>query len=78
VSVVLLVGRGCANLATANNSCLSLYKPTVVTYGLKYEPVTKSYTVPSVEPDIKAAVEPDINDGFKLKLNSSGLIVHLN
>ena len=40
-----------------------------MTYGLKYDPVAKLYIVPFVEPDIR--------DGFKLKLNSSGLIVHL-
>ena len=41
VSVMLDTGRGCASLATASNSLLLLYKPTVVIYGLKYEPVAK-------------------------------------
>ena len=32
---------GEANLPTTNNSLLSLYNPTVVTYGLKFDPVAK-------------------------------------
>ena len=55
VSVVCEVGKGWANLATANSSWFSLYKPTVVTYGEKYELVAKLYTVPSVEPDMTAS-----------------------
>ena len=39
VSVVLDVGRGCAIFPIATNSLLLLYKPTVVTYGEKYDPV---------------------------------------
>ena len=42
VSVTWEVGNGWANLPTANNSLSLLYNPTVVTYGLKYEPVAKS------------------------------------
>ena len=42
VSVMLDTGNGCDSLATANNSLLLLYRPTVVIYGLKYEPVAKS------------------------------------
>ena len=39
VSVVLDVGSGCAIFPIATNSLLLLYKPTVVTYGEKYDPV---------------------------------------
>jgi hypothetical protein len=45
--------NGLANLATANNSWFSLYKPTVVIYGEKNDPVAYSYTV-----------LPDNNDGL--------------
>ena len=57
MSVVLEVGKGCANLPTAINSLLPLYIPTVVTYGEKYDDVTKSNTVPSL-------LDPDIVVGF--------------
>jgi hypothetical protein len=40
VSVVLEVGKGCANLPTASNSFLLLYIPTVVTKGEKNDEVT--------------------------------------
>ena len=63
VSVTLVTGSGCANLATASNSLLLLYNPTVVIYGLKYEPVAKSDTIPLFE-------LPEINDGFCEKENS--------
>lgn len=54
VSVMLDTGKGCASLATASNSLSLLYKPTVVIYGLKYEPVAKSDTIPLfVLPEIK-------------------------
>ena len=33
VSVMLDTGNGCDSLATANNSLLLLYRPTVVIYG---------------------------------------------
>ena len=46
VSVVVDDWIGCASFATASSSWLSLYKPTVVMYGAKYEPVTKLYTDP--------------------------------
>ena len=41
MSVVLEVGKGCANFPTATNSLLLLYIPTVVTYGEKYDELTK-------------------------------------
>ena len=63
VSVTLVTGSGCANLATASNSLLLLYNPTVVIYGLKYEPVAKSDTIPLFE-------LPEINDGFCENENS--------
>jgi hypothetical protein len=61
VSVTDDRGNGCANLATAINSLLLLYKPIVVTYGLKYEPVAKLYKIPSFE-------LPDTSVGFCEKL----------
>jgi len=70
VSVTADSGRGCASLATANNSLLLLYNPTVVTYGLKYDPVAKLYIIPLFE-------LPDIKLGFCEKLNSFSLTVHL-
>ena len=70
VSVTDDRGNGCANLATAINSLLLLYKPTVVTYGLKYEPVAKLYKIPSFE-------LPDTSVGFCEKLNSFCRILHL-
>ena len=36
---------GLANLPIANKSLLSSYKPIVVIYGAKFEPVTKSWYV---------------------------------
>jgi flavin reductase (DIM6/NTAB) family NADH-FMN oxidoreductase RutF len=63
VSVTLDTGNGCANLATASNSLSLLYSPTVVMYGLKYEPVAKSDTIPLFE-------LPEINDGFCENVNS--------
>ena len=48
MSVVLLVGKGWDNLATASSSLFPLYKPTVVTYGANADPVTKSYTCPLI------------------------------
>jgi hypothetical protein len=41
VSVTDDKGKGWDNLATAKSSLLLLYKPTVVIYGLKYEPVAQ-------------------------------------
>jgi hypothetical protein len=38
--------KGCASFATTNNSFVSLYKPTVVTYGAKSDPVAKSLRDP--------------------------------
>ena len=70
VSVTLVTGNGCANLATASNSLSLLYSPTVVMYGLKYEPVAKSDTIPLFE-------LPEINDGFCENENSFWRIVHL-
>ena len=53
VSVVVDNGKGCANFPTAINSLLLLYKPTVVTYGVKYDPVANSNICPLFElPDI--------------------------
>ena len=70
VSVILVVGNGWDNLATAINSLLLLYNPTVVIYGLKYEPVAKSETVPLFE-------LPEISDGFCENVNSFWRNVHL-
>ena len=42
VSVYWEIGIGFDNFPTINNSLLSLYNPTVVMYGVKNEPVTKS------------------------------------
>ena len=44
MSVFCDIGIGWANFATANKSFCSLYKPIVVTYGSKYDAVTKSFT----------------------------------
>ena len=63
VSVTLDTGNGWDNFATASNSLSLLYNPTVVTYGLKYEPVAKSDTIPLFE-------LPEINDGFWENVNS--------
>jgi hypothetical protein len=46
VSVTEDTGNGWASFATANNSLLLLYNPTVVIYGEKYEPVTLSFNCP--------------------------------
>ena len=70
VSVTWDIGRGWANFATAINSLALLYIPTVVTYGVKYEPVAKLYKVLSKE-------LPDIIVGFWEKLNSFWRNVHL-
>jgi hypothetical protein len=70
VSVMLVTGSGCDSLATANNSLLLLYRPTVVIYGLKYEPVAKSEMVPLFE-------LPEMSVGFWEKLNSFWRMVHL-
>ena len=64
-------GKGCANLAIAIKSLLLLYNPIDVTYGLKYEPVAKSYNTPLFE-------LPEIKVGFWEKVNSFCLRVHLN
>ena len=48
MSVLGDISKGLANLATANNSLSSLYKPKEVTYGEKSEPVAKSLNVPSL------------------------------
>jgi len=53
ISVVVDKGNGWDSLATANNSLSLLYKPTVVAYGEKYDPVVKSFKTPLFElPDI--------------------------
>ena len=70
VSVMLDTGNGCANLATAINSLWLLYKPTVVTYGLKYEPVAKSEMIPLFE-------LPEMSVGFCENVNSFWRNVHL-
>ena len=70
MSVVLEDGKGWDNFPTANNSLFSLYKPTVVMYGAKNEPVVKSYDLP--------VIWSSITDGFWVKLNSFSLKVHLN
>jgi hypothetical protein len=46
MSVVAEVGSGWASLPTANRFWSSSYKPTVDTYGAKYEPVTLSVGMP--------------------------------
>ena len=45
VSVVVDNGKGWANFPTATNSLSLLYKPTVVTYGVKYDPVVKKHVI---------------------------------
>lgn len=57
MSVFLGIGIGCANLATTNNSSLSLYRPTDVAYGWKSEPVTGSIQ----EPDVPATVDDGLS-----------------
>ena len=70
VSVMLDTGNGCDSLATANNSLLLLYRPTVVIYGLKYEPVAKSEMIPLFE-------LPEMSVGFCENVNSFWRNVHL-
>ena len=53
VSVVVDKDNGCDNFPTANNCLSLLYSPTVVTYGVKYDPVANSNICPLFElPDI--------------------------
>jgi hypothetical protein len=57
ISLLDDIGAGEDNLAMANNSWASLYKPTVVTYGENSEPeidpVVKSFSIPKyLEPVI--------------------------
>jgi hypothetical protein len=70
VSVTVEIGSGCASLPMAISSFALLYKPTVVMYGEKYEPVTKSTICPLF-------VLPEISVGFWEKLNSFWRMVHL-
>ena len=48
MSVSSLIRIGLPNFPTTNNSLFSLYKPTVVTKGLKSEPVAKLAIVSSL------------------------------
>ena len=68
VSVVADVGRGWASLPTANRFWFSSYKPTVDTYGEKYEPVTLFASCP---------LPLNWAEGFNVALNSFSRIVHL-
>ena len=71
VSVMLDTGNGCDSLATANNSLLLLYRPTVVIYGLKYEPVAKSEMIPLFElPEMSVGLNHGIsNNGVRVLLH---------
>lgn len=66
MSVYGEINIGLPNLATANNSLLSLYKPNAVAYGVKYdpdgklEPVAKDFKVLSIEPVSVYSLLPDI------------------
>ena len=69
MSVSWLIFTGCPNLPTTSNSPSSLYKPIVVTYGLKDDPVAKFANSPS---DIDLFF---LTEGFKVKLYSSSSTV---
>ena len=70
VSVSSDVLIGCPNFPTTSNSLFSLYKPTVVTYGLKSELVAKSAISPESLDLIFLA------DIFVVSLNSCSSTVH--
>ena len=61
---------GCPNLPTTNSSLSSLYKPTVVMYGLNKDPVAK-FAKSSDWWDLIF-----LADIFNVSLNSSSPIVH--